>query len=51
MNDFSEGEVIVDLGREFQRDDTLYEKTFKDELILFTSEQILVVGPLLELFK
>ena len=38
MNDFSEDEEIVDLGREFQRDDTLLEKMFKDELILFTSE-------------
>ena len=51
MNGFSEDTEVVDLGREFQRDDTLLEKKFKDELILFTSERILVVGPLLELFK
>ena len=38
MNDLSEDEEIVDLGREFQRDDNLLEKMFKDELILFTSE-------------
>ena len=38
MNDFSKGVEIVDLGREFQREDTLLENKFKDELILFTSE-------------
>ena len=51
MNDFSEGEEVVDLGREFYREDTLLEKKFKDELIVFTSERMLVLGPLLELFK
>ena len=35
MNNFSEGADVVDLGRQFQRDDTLLEKKFKDELILF----------------
>ena len=45
MNDFSEGVEVVGLGREFQRDNTLVEKKFKDELILeFTSERILRVG-------
>ena len=29
MNDFSEGADLVDLGREFQRDDTLLEKKLK----------------------
>ena len=51
MNDFSVGAEVVDIGREFQREDTLLEKKLKDELILFTSERLLVVGPLLELFK
>ena len=37
MNDFSECVEVVDLGREFQREDTLLEKKFKDELILFDS--------------
>ena len=36
MIGFSEGAEVVDLGREFQRDDTLLEKKFNDELILFT---------------
>ena len=31
INDLSEGAEVVDLGREFQRDDTLLEKKFKDE--------------------
>ena len=48
MNDFREGAEVVDLGREFQREDTLLENKFKDELILFTSEWILVIGHLLE---
>ena len=48
MNDFSECAKVVDLGKEFQRDDTLLVKKFKIELILFTSERILVVGTLLE---
>ena len=51
MNDFSEGAEVVDIGREFPRNDTLLKKKFKDELIMFTSERILVVGHLLELFK
>ena len=51
MNDFSECADVVDLEREFQREDTLLENKFKDELILFALERILVVGPLLELYK
>ena len=51
MNNFSEVAEVVHLGRDFHREDTLLEKKFKDEMILFTSEGILVVGPLLELFK
>ena len=43
MNDFNEGAKLVDLGRQFQRDDTLMEKKFKDELILFTLERIYTV--------
>ena len=35
MNDFSECAELVDLGREFQREDTLLENKFKDELIMF----------------
>ena len=41
MNDFNEGAEVVDLGRECQREDTLFGETFKDVLIL-TSELILV---------
>ena len=51
INDFSENTEVVNFGSEFQRDDTLLEKKFIDELILLTSERIFVVGPLLELFK
>ena len=51
MNDFIGCAEVVDLGMEFQRDDTLLEKMFKDELTMFTTERILAVGPLLELFK
>ena len=51
MNDFSEGAEVVDLGSELHRDDTLLEKKFKYKLIMFTSERILVVGPLLEFFQ
>ena len=42
MNDFSEDAEVVDLGREFQRDDTLLENKFKYELILLTSERIFI---------
>ena len=40
MNGFSEDTEVVDLGREFQRDDTLLEKKFKDELNSFRIIQI-----------
>ena len=40
MNGFCEGTEVVGLGRKFQRDDSLLEKKFKDELFLFTSERM-----------
>ena len=39
MNGFCEGTEVMDLGRKFQRDDSLLEKKFKDELFQFTSER------------
>ena len=38
MNDLNECAEVVDLGREFQIEDTLLENKVKDELILFTLE-------------